>query len=86
MDIFLSGLLLVGGVFFAFWLSAKNRKRDSETLDREVTRDFEEEFELTEPSAMDHSSPEVEDLIEWLEEDMKEDQSLEDEDDVFEIR
>ena len=86
MDVFLSVLLLVGGVFFAFWLSAKNRKRDSETLDREVTRDFEEEFELTEPSSMDHSSPEVEDLVEWLEEDMKEDQSLEDEDNVFEIR
>lgn len=86
MDVFLSVLLLVGGVIFALWISAKNRKRDSEALDREVTRDFEEEFELTEASAINPSSPEMEDLIEWLEEDMKEDQSLEDEDNVFEIR
>jgi hypothetical protein len=86
MDIFISVLLLVGGVIFALWISAKNRKRDSEALDSEVTRDFEEEFELTESSAINPSSPEMEDLIEWLEEDMKEDQSLEDEDDVFEIR
>ena len=84
MDIFLSGLLLVVGVFFAFWLSAKNRKRDSETLDVEVSRDFEEEFKLKEPSAMDHSSPEVEDLVEWLEEDMRENQT--EEEDTFEIR
>ena len=86
MDVFLSVLLLVGGVIFALWISAKNRKRDSEALDREVTRDFEEEFELTESSAINPSSPEMEDLIEWLEEDMKEDQSLDDEDNVFEIR
>ena len=86
MDVFLTVLLLVGGVFFAFWLSAKNKKRDSEALDREVSRDFEEEFELTESSAINPSSPEMEDLIEWLEEDMKEDQSLDDEDNVFEIR
>ena len=84
MDIFLSGLLLVGGVFFAFWLSAKNRKRDSETLDVEVSRDFEEEFNLKEPSAMDHSSPEVEDLVEWLEEDMRANQTQEE--DTFETR
>ena len=84
MDIFLSGLLLVGGVFFAFWLSAKNRKRDSETLDVELSRDFEEEFKLKDPLAMDHSSPEVEDLVEWLEEDMREDQTQEE--DTFEIR
>jgi hypothetical protein len=84
MDVFLSALLLVGGVFFAFWLSAKNRKRDSEALDREVSRDFEEEFELKEPSVINHSSPEMEDLIEWLEEDMKEDQTQEE--DTFEIR
>ena len=84
MDIFLSGLLLVGGVFFAFWLSAKNRKRDSETLDVELSRDFEEEFKLKEPLAMDHSSPELEDLVEWLEEDMRESQT--EEEDTFEIR
>jgi hypothetical protein len=84
MDIFLSGLLLVGAVFFAFWLSAKNRNRDSETLDVEVSRDFEEEFKLKEPSAMDDSSPEVEDLVEWLEEDMRENQT--EGGDTFEIR
>ena len=84
MDIFLSALLLVGGVFFAFWLSVKNRKRDSEALDREVSRDFEEEFELKESSVINHSSPEMEDLIEWLEEDMREDETQEE--DTFEIK
>ena len=84
MDIFLSGLLLVCGVVFAFWLSAKNRKRDSEALDREVSRDFEEEFEIKEQSAMDRSPSEMEDLIEWLEEDMRENQAQDE--DTFEIR
>lgn len=84
MDVFLSALLLVGGVFFAFWLSVKNRKRDSEALDREVARDFEEEFELKESSVINHSSPEMEDLIEWLEEDMREDETQEE--DTFEIK
>ena len=84
MDVFLSVLLLVGGVFFAFWLSVKNRKRDSEALDREVARDFEEEFELKESSVINHSSPEMEDLIEWLEEDMREDKTQEE--DTFEIK
>ena len=84
MDVFLSALLLVGGGFFAFWLSVKNRKRDSEALDREVARDFEEEFELKESSVINHSSPEMEDLIEWLEEDMREDETQEE--DTFEIK
>ena len=84
MDVFLSALLLVGGVFFAFWLSVKNRKRDSEALDKEVARDFEEEFELKESSVINHSSPEMEDLIEWLEEDMREDETQEE--DTFEIK
>ena len=86
MDVFLSVLLLVGGVFFAFWLSGKNRKRDSEALDREVTRDFEEEFELTKASGLNSASPEMENVIEWLEEDMKEDGSQEDEENIFEIK
>ena len=86
MDVFLSVLFLVGGVIFAFWLSAKNRKRDSEALDREVTRDFEEEFELTKASGLNSASPEMENVIEWLEEDMKEDGSQEDEENIFEIK
>lgn len=80
----MSGFLLVGGIFFAFWLSAKNRKRDLETLDVELSLDFEEEFKLKEPLAMDQSSPELEDLVEWLEEDMRESQT--EEEDTFEIR
>ena len=84
MDVFLAALLISGGVLFACWLNAKNRKRDSEALDREVSRDFEEEFDLSEPTLINESVPEMEGLIEWLEEDIEENQSQEE--DTFEIR
>ena len=49
-----------------------------------MSRDFEEEFEIEEQSAMDRSPSEMEDLIEWLEEDMRENQAQDE--DTFEIR
>ena len=85
MDIFLSVLLLVGGAILAFWLNAKNRKRDSEALEREVSQDFEEEYDLNEQSAGTELGPEMEDLIDWIEEDIRLDQESQDED-TFEIR
>ena len=85
MDIFLSVLLLVGGAILAFWLNAKNRKRDSEALEREVSQDFEEEYDLNEQSARTELGPEMEDLIDWIEEDIRLDQESQDED-TFEIR
>ena len=85
MDIFLSVLLLVGGVILAFWLNAKNRKRDSEALEREVSQDFEEEYDLSEQGAETELSPEMEDLIDWIEEDISLDQDSQEEE-TFEIR
>lgn len=85
MDIFLSVLLLVGGAILAFWLNSKNRKRDSEALEREVSQDFEEEYDLNEQSAGTELGPEMEDLIDWIEEDIRLDQESQDED-TFEIR
>ncbi len=85
MDIFLSVLLLVGGAILAFWLNSKNRKRDSEALEREVSQDFEEEYDLNEQSAGTELRPEMEDLIDWIEEDIRLDQESQDED-TFEIR
>lgn len=85
MDIFLSVLLLVGGAILAFWLNAKNRKCDSEALEREVSQDFEEEYDLSEQSAATELGPEMEDLIDWIEEDIRLDQESQDED-TFEIR
>ena len=87
MDIFLSVLLLVLGGILAFWLNAKNRKRDSEALEREVSRDFEEEYDLGEQGQGSGTvlGPEMEDLIDWIEEDIRLDQESQDED-TFEIR
>ena len=85
MDIFLSVLLLVGGAILAFWLNAKNRKRDSEALEREVSQDFEEEYDLSEQGAGTELGPEMEDLIDWIEEDIRLDQDSQDEE-TFEIR
>ena len=84
MDIFLSVLLLVGGAILAFWLNAKNSKRDSEALEREVSQDFEEEYDLSEQSAGPELGPEMEVLIDWIEEDIRLDQESQDED-TFEI-
>jgi len=85
MDIFLSVLLLVGGAILALWLNAKNRKRDSEALEKEVSQDFEEEYDLREQSSGTELGPEMEDLIDWIEEDIRLDQESQDED-TFEIR
>ena len=85
MDIFLSGLLLVGGAILAFWLNAKNRKLDSEALEREVSQDFEEEYDLSEQTAGTELGPEMEGLIDWLEDDIRLDQQSQEED-TFEIR
>ena len=85
MDIFLSGLLLVGGAILAFWLNAKNRKRDSEALEREVSHDFEVEYDLSEQSAGTERGSEMEELIDWIEADIRLDQESQDED-TFEIR
>ena len=85
MDIFLSVLLLVGGAILALWFNAKNRKRDSEALEKEVSQDFEEEYDLREQSSGTELGPEMEDLIDWIEEDIRLDQESQDED-TFEIR
>ena len=66
MDIFLSVLLLVGGAILALWFNAKNRKRDSEALEKEVSQDFEEEYDLREQSSGTELGPEMEDLIDWV--------------------
>ena len=85
MDIFLSVLLLVGGAILALWFNAKNRKRDSEALEKEVSQDFEEEYDLREQSSGTELGPEMEDLIDWIEEDIRLGQESQDED-TFEIR
>jgi hypothetical protein len=85
MDIFLSVLLFVGGAILAFWLNAKNRKRDSEALEREVSQDFEEEYDLSEQTAGAELGPEMEGLIDWLEDDIRLEQQSQEED-TFEIR
>ena len=85
MDIFLSVFLLVGGAILAFCLNAKNRKRDSEALEKEVSQDFEEEYDLSAQSPGTELGPEMEDLIDWIEEDIRLDQESQDED-TFEIR
>ena len=84
MDLFLSALLLVGGAFLVLWLGANTRKRDSEALDREVSLDFEEELDLSEPVSASDSPDKMEKLIEWLEEDDENDRD--DEEEVFEIK
>tara|TARA_B100000902_G_scaffold1363_1_gene1775 strand:+ start:130 stop:387 length:258 start_codon:yes stop_codon:yes gene_type:complete len=85
MDVFLSFLLLVGGAILAFWLNARNRKLDTEALEREVSQDFEEEYDLSEHSVGTELGPEMEDLIDWIEEDIRLDEESKDED-TFEIR
>ena len=85
MDVFLSFLLLVGGAILAFWLNAKNRKHDTEALEREISQDFEEEYDLSAQSPGTELGPEMEDLIDWIEEDIRLGQESQDED-TFEIR
>ena len=49
------------------------------------SQDFEEEYDLREQSSGTELGPEMEDLIDWIEEDIRLDQESQDED-TFEIR
>ena len=75
MDIVVSVLLIVGSMFFAYFLFQQNRRRDQEALDEEINDDFSEEFGLPEYPSDDLPPESMEKVVDWLEEDMQSDQA-----------
>jgi hypothetical protein len=74
MDIVISVLLIVGSMFFAYFLFKQNRRRDQDALDEEIDDDFSEEFGLPESPSGDLSPESMEKVVDWLEDDIRSDQ------------
>ena len=73
MDIVISALLIVGSMFFAFFMFKENRRRDQDALDEEIDKDFTEEFGLPESPSGALPPERMEEIVDWLEDDLKND-------------
>ena len=74
MDIVVSALLFVGSIFFAYFVYKQNRRRDEDALDEEIEQDFTDEFGLPESPSGDLSPESMEKVVDWLEDDLRDNQ------------
>ena len=71
MDIVLAVVLFFGSFLLAYFIWKKNRRQDQKALDEEIDRDFIEEFGLDKSQAGDLSPESMEKVVDWLEDDLK---------------
>ena len=69
MDVFFSVVVLVLGTIVTILIFTRVRRRDVEAIEAELDEDFSEEFELDESSQPSERG--MEDLVEWMEEDLR---------------
>ena len=69
MDVFFSVVVLVLGIIVTILIFTYVRRRDVEAIEAELDEDFSEEFELDESSQPSERG--MEDLVEWMEEDLR---------------
>lgn len=69
MDLFLTILMIAGSVFVVAKVFLRERKRDAETLEEELEQDFVEEFEIDEDGTPSERG--MEELVEWMEDDLR---------------
>ncbi len=69
MDVFFSVVVLVLGIIVTILIFARVRRHDTEAIEAELDEDFSEEFEIDE--AGQPSERGMEDLVEWMEEDLR---------------
>ena len=74
MDVVISALLFIGSIFFAYFVYKQNRRRDEDALDEEIEQDFTDEFGLPESPSGDLSPESMEKVVDWLEDDLKDNQ------------
>ena len=75
MDVLISALFFFGALLFAFFTYRNNKLRDQNSLEKELDADFAEEFELPELPSGEFPQASMEKIVDWLEADLKEDQS-----------
>ncbi len=73
MDLAISIVFAAGCLVLAYWLSRRNRDLDRDALEKELSVDFKEEFNLDESFSIDRSPDQVEEFVDWLEDDLYED-------------
>ena len=71
MDAVLAVVLFFGSFLLAYFIWKKNRRQDQKALDEEIDRDFIEEFGLDKSQEGDLSSESMEKVVDWLEDDLK---------------
>jgi len=75
MDLLVSALFFFGALLFAFFTYRKNKLRDQNSLEKELDADFAEEFDLPESPSGEFPQASMEKIVDWLETDLKGDQS-----------
>ncbi len=73
MDVVLALVLFLASFLLAYFIWKKNRSQDQKALDEEIDRDFIEEFGLDNSQEGDLSPESMEKVINWLEDDLKDD-------------
>ena len=73
MDVVLAVVLFFGSFLFAYFIWKKNSRLDQKALGEEIDRDFIEEFALDKSPKGDLSPESMEKVVDWLEDDLKDD-------------
>ena len=73
MDVVLAVVLFLGSFLLAYFIWKKNRRQDQKALDEEIDSDFIEEFGLDKSQEGDLSPESMEKVVDWLEDDLKDD-------------
>ena len=75
MDVLVSAIFFFGALVFAFFTYRNNKLRDQNSLEKELDADFAEEFDLPESPSGEFPQASMEKIVDWLETDLKGDQS-----------
>ena len=73
MDVVVAVVLFFGSFLFAYFIWKKNSRLDQMALGEEIDRDFIEEFALDKSPKGDLSPESMEKVVDWLEDDLKDD-------------
>jgi hypothetical protein len=74
MDVVIPVLIFLGSFLLAYFIFKESRRRDENALDEEIDQDFTEEFDLPESPSSDLSPESMEKVVDWLEDDLRDNQ------------
>jgi len=74
MDVVIPVLIFLGSFLLAYFVFKESRRRDENALDEEIDRDFVEEFGLPKSLSGDLTPENMEKVVDWLEDDLRDNQ------------